>query len=168
MPINISSLPYHFDDLKYLVENCQIKLKVIGITECRLRANRTVLSNIDLQHYTYEWTPTTASKGGTLMYIDNKLRYKTRNDLKLHKEKEIESTFLEIVEPNKKKSKVIGSIYKHPIIPVTEFANDYMGRLLEKVSYEKKEIILIGYFNVNIINCESVKDTADFVDTIYA
>ena len=47
--MNISSLPYHFDDLKCLVENSQNKPKVIGITECRLRANRTVLSNIDLQ-----------------------------------------------------------------------------------------------------------------------
>ena len=46
--INISSLPYHFDDLKYLVENFQNKSKVIGITECRLRTNRTVLSSIDL------------------------------------------------------------------------------------------------------------------------
>ena len=54
--MNISSLPYHFDDLKYLLENCQSKPKVIGISECRLRANRTVLSNIDLKDYTYEWT----------------------------------------------------------------------------------------------------------------
>ena len=50
--MNISSLPYHFNDLKYLVENCQNKPKVIGITECRLKANRTVLSNIDLKDYT--------------------------------------------------------------------------------------------------------------------
>ena len=63
--MNISSLPYHFDDLKYLVENCQNKPKVNGITACRLRANRIVFSNIDLQDYTYEWTPTAASKGGT-------------------------------------------------------------------------------------------------------
>ena len=62
----ISSLPYHFDDLNYLVEICENKPKVIGITECRLRANRTVLSNIDLQDYTCEWTPTADSKGGTL------------------------------------------------------------------------------------------------------
>ena len=101
--MNISSLPYHFNDLQYLVENCQNKPKVMGITECRLRANRTVLSNIDLQDYTYGWTPTTASKGGTLIYTDNKLRYKTRNDLKLYKEREIESTFPEIIEFNKKK-----------------------------------------------------------------
>ena len=34
--MNISSLPYHFDDLKYLLENFQSKPKVIGISECRL------------------------------------------------------------------------------------------------------------------------------------
>ena len=137
--MNISSLPYHFDDLKYLVENCQNKPKVIGITECRLRANRTVLSNTDLQDYTYEWTPTTASKGETLIYIDNKLRYKTQNDLKLYKEREIDSTFLEIIEPNSKINKIIGCICKHPIVPVTEFTNNYMGLLLEKFSREEKK-----------------------------
>ena len=98
--MNISSLPYHFDDLKYLVEYCQNKPEVIGITECRLRAKRTVLLSIDLQDYTYEWTPTTASKGGTLIYNDNKLKYKTQNHLKLYREREIESTFIEISEPN--------------------------------------------------------------------
>ena len=155
--MNISSLPYHFDNLKYLVENCQNKPKVIGTIECRLRANRTVLSNIDLQDYTYEWTPTTASKGGTLIYIDNKLRYKTRNDLKLYKEREKESTFLEIIELNNKKNKIIGCIYKHQNVPVTEFRNYYMGPLLEKLSREKKEIILMGDFNINILNCDSDK-----------
>ena len=74
--MNISSLPYHFNDLKHFVENCQNKPKVTGIIECRLRTYRTALSNIDLQNCTYEWTPTTASKGGTLMHIDDKLRSK--------------------------------------------------------------------------------------------
>ena len=55
--MNISSHPYHFDYLKYLVEICQSKPKATGITERRLRTNRTVSSNIDLQDYTYEWTP---------------------------------------------------------------------------------------------------------------
>ena len=43
-----------------------------------------------------------------------------------------------------------------------------MGPLLEKPSREKKEIILMADFNINILNCDSDKDTADFVDTIYA
>ena len=103
-----------------------------------LRANRTVLPNIDLQDYAYEWTPAAASKGGTFIYIDNKLRYKTRNDLKLYKEREIECTFLQIIEPNSKRNKIIGCIHKHPIAHVTEFTNDYMGPLLEKLSREKR------------------------------
>ena len=100
IPTHISSLPDHFDDLKYLLKNFQSKPKLIGISKCRLRANRTALSNIDLKDYTYEWTDTKDSKGGTVIYIDNKLKCKKRNDLKLYIEKQIESTFLEIIEPN--------------------------------------------------------------------
>ena len=46
-------------------------------------------------------------RGGTLIYTDNKLRYKTQNDLKLYKEREIESTFLEIIESNNKKTTLL-------------------------------------------------------------
>ena len=66
------------------------------------------------------------------------MRYKTRNELKLHKEREKESTFLEIIERNKK-NKIIGCIYKHKNVPITEFKNDCMRPLLEKLSREKKE-----------------------------
>ena len=47
----------------------QNKPKLPGIIECRVRTNRTVLSNIDLKDY----TSTAASKGGNL--IDNELTY---------------------------------------------------------------------------------------------
>ena len=99
-----------------------------------------------------------------MIFIYKKLRYKTRNDLKLYKEREIESTFFEIIESNSKKKKVIGCIYKYPNVPATEFTNDYMGPPLEKLLREKKEIILMRDFNINILNCDSNKDTADFVD----
>ena len=42
------------------------------------------------------------------------------------------------------------------MVPVAEFTN------------EKKEIILIGDFNVNILICDWDRDTADFVEIIYA
>ena len=42
------------------------------------------------------------------------------------------------------------------------------GSTSRKFSNEKKEIILIGDFNINTLNCDSDKDTADFADTIYA
>ena len=112
--MNISSLQYHIDDLRYLVESCPNKPKIIGITECRLRKNREVLSNIDLNDYSFEFTPTESTKGGTLIYIENYLRYKIRKDLNLYRAKEIESTFVEIIEPNlRNKNKIVGCIYKH-------------------------------------------------------
>ena len=91
--MNISSLQYHIDDLNYLVENCPTKPKIIGITQCRLRKNRTVLSNIDLNDYSFEST-TESTRGGNLIHIQNDMRYKIRKDLNLYWEKEIESTFI--------------------------------------------------------------------------
>ena len=149
--MNISSFPYHFDDLKYLVENFLNKPKVLGITHCRLRTKRTVLSNIDLKDY----KPTPASKVGTLIYIDNKLKYKTSNVLKLYKESKIECSFLEIIEPHKK-DKIISCIYKHPIVPVTEFTNDYMCQPLNLYRVQKK---LVADSNTNILNCDSEQQT---------
>ena len=98
------------------------------------------------------------------------MRCKTQNDLKLYKKKEIGSTFCVI-----RNTKLLGA-YKHLNVPVTEFANECMGPLLENLSHEKKEIILMGDFKINILNCDfkinilncdSDTDTTDFVDTIY-
>ena len=49
----------------------------------------------------------------------------------------MECTFLEIVERHNKE-KIIGCIYKHLKVPVTEFPNDYLGPPLEKLYREKK------------------------------
>ena len=64
------------------------------------------INNINIDNYIfqhYEYTPTESSKGGTLLYIDKSLKYKLRKDLNLNKPKEIESTFIEIIETKKKK-----------------------------------------------------------------
>ena len=64
--MNILSLQYHIDDLRYLLESCPNKPKIIGITECRLRKDREVLSNIDLNDYSFEFTTTKSTNGGDL------------------------------------------------------------------------------------------------------
>ena len=89
--------------------------------------------------------------------------------MNLYREKEIESTFVEIIEPNlRNKNNIIGCIYRHPNIPVAKFTSDFLNPLLEKLSHKKKEIILMVDFNINILNCDSDKYTTDFIDTMYA
>ena len=48
-----------------------------------------------------EFTPTESSAGGTLLYIANHISYKPRNDLNINKNPELESTFIEVINPQK-------------------------------------------------------------------
>ena len=152
--MNISSISYHIDDLTAFINNCKIKPKLIGLSETRLRKNRQPLSNINLENYVYESTPTESSKDGTMLYVDKQLTYKLRKYLMMYKSKKIESTFIEFFNNNNLIT-VIGCIYKHPKVPVTKFMEDYLVPLLEKLAKEKKETILMGDFNINILNCNS-------------
>ena len=68
---------------------------------------------------------------------------------------------------SQKRKTIVGCIYKHPNVSVGEFANDFLERLLEKLSFKKKEVILMGDFNINL-NCNIDKNTSDYVDNLYS
>ena len=51
---------------------------------------------------------------------------------------------------------------------MNEFPNDFLETLLEKLSFEKKEVILMGDFNINLLNCIIDKNTSDYVDNLYS
>ena len=78
------------------------------------------LLNFNLNNYTFEFTPTETSTGGTHLYIANHLSYKCRNDLTIYKKNELESTFVEIVNP-RKSNIIVGVIYRHPSMDLTDF-----------------------------------------------
>ena len=98
-----------------------------------------------------------------MLRVDKNLRCRSRSDPTLYKSKEIESSSINIIEP-KKKNAIVGYIYKHPSVSVDEF----LEPILEKLSFEKEEVILIGDFNVNLLNCNIDKNASDYVDTLYS
>ena len=100
--INISSLPYHFDELLNLLASCKLKFKVIGISESRITSTHQPLTPILLPGYAIEQTTTESTKGGTLLYISNDTNYKSRKDLQIYKSKLLESTFIEIINSKQK------------------------------------------------------------------
>ena len=148
---DISSLSYNIDDLASFTSNCRTQPRISGISECPLKATQQSVSNISLQNYTYEFTSTESSKGGTLIYIDQNVKYKIREDLKLYKSKKIESIFFE----NNQKKIIVGCVYKDPGVAIQEFTNDFICPLFEKLLTEKKEVILIGDYNINILNSDA-------------
>ena len=63
----------------------------------------------------------------------------------------VESTFIEILN-KKQKNMIIGCVYKHPKHEVSDFTNNYITPLLDKLSNENKNIMIMGDFNINLIN----------------
>ena len=67
------------------------------------------------------------------------------------------------------KTKLLGAYTNMQLYLIKSSETYFMGLPLEKRSHEKKkEIILMGYFNINILNCDQNKGAADFVDVTYA
>ena len=130
--------------------------KIIAISENRI-------SNINITGYDFEYTYTEKEKGGTLIYVSQDLKYKNRKDLIISKSKELDSTFVEIINKNKKKHDS-GCIYKHPNMSISEFNSDFLVPLLNKISLEKKKVILLGDYNINLLNCDSDKNTSEFLE----
>ena len=92
--LNISSSPYYIDEFTELLSDLEINFKIIGITESRLTTKRDPMNDINISGYSIEHTPTKSNKGGALLYISKDLNYKSRNDLKLYKDKNLESVFI--------------------------------------------------------------------------
>ena len=102
-----------------------------------------------------------------MLYVDKQLTYRLRKDLMMYNSKEIESTFIELFSNNNSNT-VSGCIYKHSKVSVTKFMEDYLVPILEKLTKEKIKTILMGDFNINILNCNTDRDTSSFIDTIYS
>ena len=110
--INACSLNKSFDDLQHLLSSTKTFFDIIVESETRITKQVSLLKNLDLNHYSFELTPTETSAGDTLLYIANHLSYKCRNDLYIYKKNELESIFIEIVNP-KKSNIIVGVIYRH-------------------------------------------------------
>ena len=166
MDLNISSLPYDFDELSELLNDLTIKFQIVGITESRLRSEKFPLSDINLPNYETEHMPTKANTGASLLYISNELNYKVRNNLYIHKNKKLESIFTE-VKSKSQKNVTVGCIYKQPNLLITEFNACYLKPLLGKLSYENKDIILMGHFNIDLLHHETHNQSKNCLDKMF-
>ena len=128
------------------------KIDIIAIIKTRITKQVSLLNNLNLNNYSFEFTPTKTSASGTLLDIANHLSYKCRNDLYIYKKNELESAFIGTDNP-RKSNIIVGVIYKHPSMDLTDYFNyNYLNKLLENISKEQKSIFLLGDFNVNFLN----------------
>ena len=61
---------------------------------------------------------------------------------------------------------IVGVIYRHPSMDLTDFNCNYLNKLLENISKEQKSIFLLRDFNVNLLNYNVHNQTNEFLDSL--
>ena len=62
---------------------------------------------------------------------------------------------------------VADCINKHPTQTVPDFLDNYILPLLEKLSHEYKQILMLEDFKINLVNYND-RNTANFLDTMFS
>ena len=94
--INASCLNKNFDNLQHLLSCTKKFFDIIAISETRITKNVSLLDDLNLNNYSFEFTPTETSAGGTLLYIVNHISYKCRNDLNIYKKMNLNLLLLKL------------------------------------------------------------------------
>ena len=126
----------------------------------RITKNLSLLNNLNL-NYSFEFTPRIVQ---VVTFFTMLIIYHI-NIVMTYKKNELQSTFVETV--NQKKSNIIvGIIYKHPSMDLTDFNCSYLNKLFENISKEQKSISLLGDFTVNLLNYNEHNQTNEFLDSL--
>lgn len=158
---NIRSLSANHDRLVSMLCELNFPFDLIGLTETKIKKDFDVINNIQIPNYEFISLPTLSNAGGVGIYINNKLNYCVRDDLN-SVDSEAESLWIEI-DNHKNKNVICGVIYRHPSSNLDAFIDKFLS-VVDKASKENKYCILMGDFNINLLNYESNNNTNEFIN----
>ena len=163
-----STLNLHFEDLKVILSLLKFKFDIIAITEHKILKDIGPTTNIKLDGYNpLEYNPIETTHGGTGFYINKSLNFVRRNDLEFNSPGNYESTFIELIFPDKK-NKIMGCVYRHPSssLSIEDFSRQCIEPVLEKISSENKICSLTGDFNINLLKTDQHEGTSYFYNCL--
>ena len=135
---------------------------IIGLSETKIKTGMDPFINTDLPGYTFISQPT-MSNGGVGFYIRNEFSFVKRSEFS-QTESEFESLFVEFDIPHQHNI-ICGVIYRHPNVKLEKML-DFLYTTTEKINREGKYCLLMGDFNINLLNYGSHLETDDFVNTL--
>ena len=91
----------------------------------------------------------------------------TTSHLDLNSTSHHEAMFVEIVLKDRK-NLVIGCVYRHPSsdISVSDFADKYLEPIMSKIHREKKECVLMGDFNIDLLKSSGDNAAGKFYNSL--
>ena len=168
--INIHSIDLHIEELRVALQLIDFKFDFICISESKITHEQPQPKfDISLDGYQAPLsTPTEATKGGVLLYAKKGLNIIPRSDISniIYKSKQIESIFIEIVNP-KETNSILGTIYRHPTMDEKLFNEKYMVALNEiREKEQNKTFYIAGDFNFDLLKVETHLETSNFFDAM--
>ena len=138
--LNVNSLLSKIDETRYIAE--RTKAAVIGVTESSKLAKSIFQSEIEIGNYDLLRCDRNRNGGGAACYIRSDISYAQKNVFP----NVIENIFFEILLP-KTTPITVRIMYRPPSL--TNFL-EILNMTFEKVDIDKKEIYILGDFNVNM------------------
>ena len=147
---NIRSLQANQDNLVDLINNLNFDFSIIGLSEIKFQVGKDTYSNTSINNYSFLSQPCPA--GGVGFYINNKLKFSERDDLNTTSNS-YESIVIEVKDSGGKIF-LCSVFYRHPKADLTLFLNEFCATI-DKISKENKHCLIMGDFNIDLLNYES-------------
>ena len=139
-----------FDYLhQFFVDNNIFDIITLSETSQK-HTNPGFFTNVEINGYIMYSTPSSSTKGGTLVYVKSKYKVKERTDLNNFDDTH-EATWIEIVT-NGCKNIICCSLYRHPNETLEKYNKflEYLETCFIKLSNENKEVYICGDFNIDL------------------
>ena len=166
--VNICSIPKNYGKFDAFLATLEHKFPIICCSESWFKNTSIDRHTPSGFTHVYDYRPKKRG-GGTSMFIKNTIQYQQRDDLKLDIEVNLSnSCFIEIDKHcvSGTRNIIVGCIYKAPHCSIAQF-NEKFNDVLNCLSNEKKDIFILGDFNIDGADrCSSNRQTQEFLNII--
>ena len=165
--VNIRSIPKHFDEWELYLQSLGHHFSIVGVTETWL--NDQNVTNYDLSGYQHVYKCRSDQRGGGVsLFVIDRISFHERRDLDINSNV-MESVFVEIGKESlgRPRNTIIGLVYRPPNTDINIF-NEQISEVLDRIKSEKKQVYLLGDFNINLLDANSHVPIAEFLDTLFS
>ena len=158
---NVVSLNRNLENLQtHILHELDFHFNIIGVTETKITNVNSQICTAIIPGYSFEYVPTPLSSGGVGLFIDESLNYRVLEKIS---NEAFQALWVEITFENKK-NVICGILYRQHNSP--ERFQVYFDESIEKFTYSRKDIVIMGDFNIDLLKCESSNYSHDFLSSL--
>ena len=83
--INTCSLNKHFEELEYFIKSTNISFDIMAILDTKILKDTSIVKTINIPNFSFEFSPTESTAGGTILDIADHIAYQNGNYLNFYK-----------------------------------------------------------------------------------